>query len=290
MGAECTPQPDVFFNAIHGAGGEDGQLFSYLEMLKVPCTGAGRLALAASMDKWMAKQAWLAEGLTVTPFRAISENGWNMDRQGFIAQCLPLGLPLFVKPANAGSSIGIEKVKLPEDLPNAIDRAFKYDRRVLVEKGLDAREIEVAVLGGADPVASVPGEVLPAGEFYDFADKYLDGKSSTRVPAELPGNVAKSISEMARRAFMCLDGYGMARVDFFLEKGTDQIFLNELNAIPGFTSISMFPKLMEAAGVPYKDQLTKLIELAMERHGQMSAKQAAFSSGSGWFRPHEPKA
>jgi D-alanine-D-alanine ligase len=284
-GAENTPLPDVIFNAIHGAGGEDGQISGYLEMLKVPCTGAGRLALAAAMDKWMTKQVWQAEGLPVTPYMAISEYWWHTDQQAIIDQCLALGLPLFVKPANTGSSIGIEKVMQPKDLQKSIDYAFGYDRRVLVEKGLDAREIEVAVLGGADPIVSDPGEVLVAGEFYDFADKYLDGRSGTRVPADLPGEIAQTIREMARRAFLGIDGYGLARVDFFVERGTGQIYLNEINSIPGFTSISMFPKLMEAAGVPYKDQLSKLVELALERHGQMAGKRVAFDSGSEWFKP-----
>ena len=283
-GAEQTSAPDVIFNAIHGAGGEDGQIQGYLEMLKIPCTGAGRLCQGAAMDKWMAKRVWESEGLPVTPYLGITEDRWKLNPQGFIDQCLTLGTPVFVKPANSGSSIGIEKVTLAEDLKSAVDNAFRYDRRVLVEKGLDVREIEVAVLGGADPIVSMPGEVLVAGEFYDFADKYLDGKSQTQIPADLQDDMAQTIRNMALQAFLSLDGYGLARVDFFIERNTNHIYLNEINTIPGFTSISMFPKLIEAAGVPYKDQLTTLIGLAVDRHRQTSGKQVGFKSGSQWFR------
>jgi D-alanine-D-alanine ligase len=283
-GAEKMQKPDVFFNVIHGAGGEDGQIQGYLELLKVPYTGAGRLALGVAMDKLMAKKVWEADGLPVTPYVAITEDVWRQGVQGTIDQCLGLGLPLFVKPANTGSSIGIEKVKQASGLKSAIDNAFLYDRRVLVEKGLDVREIEVAVLGGGDPIVSIPGEVLVAGEFYDFADKYVDGKSKTQVPADISEVMTQTIRDMARKAFLSLDGYGLARVDFFVERGTNRIYLNEINAIPGFTSISMFPKLIEASGTPYRHQLTMLIELAMDRQRQLAAKQIGFKSGSDWFK------
>jgi len=283
-GAEQFHLPDVIFNMIHGADGEDGRVQGYLELLKIPYTGAGRLALAVSMDKWMAKRVWEAEGLPVTPYRAVSEESWNLDPQGFVDQCMALGLPLFVKPSNSGSSIGIEKAKSLDDLKKFIDKAFRYDRRVLVEKAVNAREIEVSVLGGENPTVSMPGEVLVAGEFYDFADKYVDGKSRTQVPADLPDDMSQKIRAMARRAFLNLDSYGLARVDFFVERDTDRIYLNELNAIPGFTSISMFPKLLEAAGVPYRDQITRLIDLALSRHRQMAEKQVSFKSGSEWYK------
>jgi D-alanine-D-alanine ligase len=283
-GAEAFPAPDVVFNAIHGAGGEDGRIPGYLELLKIPCTGAGRLGLAAAMDKWMAKRVWEAEDLPVTPYAATSEDAWDRDPGGFLDRCLSLGLPLFVKPANTGSSIGIAKVKRADGLRDAIKNAFRFDRRVLVEKGLDAREIEVAVLGGDDPLVSCPGEVLVAGEFYDFADKYTDGKSTTQVPADLPDDAARAIRDMAKRAFAALDGYGLARVDFFVEKGTGRIYLNEINSIPGFTGISMFPKLMEAAGVPYGEQLSMLIDLAIDRHRRAAGKLTGYRSGSEWFR------
>lgn len=282
-GAEGQPLPDVFFNAIHGAGGEDGQLQGYLEMLHRPYTGAGLLAMAAGMDKWITKRIWESEGLPVGPYVGLTEEQWHRDPESVLNSIRSLGLPLFVKPANTGSSIGIQKVKAFADLASAVEGALSFDRRVLVERGIDAREIEVAVLGGDEPFVSVPGEVLVAGEFYDFKDKYLDGKSSTVVPADLPGGLAERIRSQARAAFRSLDAYGMARMDFFLERGSSRIFLNEINLIPGFTNISMYPKLMEASGIPYPELLARLVELALARHRQMQGKQHGFESGSSWF-------
>ena len=282
-GAETAPLPDVFFNAIHGAGGEDGQIQGFLEPLHRPYTGAGLLAMAAGLDKWITKRIWESAGLPVVPYVGLTEEGWRRDPQGLLASLAPLGLPAFVKPANLGSSIGIEKIKNAADLPAALDRAFGFDRRVLVEQGLRVRELEVAVLGGDDPIASVVGEIIPAGEFYDFKDKYLDGKSVARIPAELPEGMANLVHRHAVDAFRALDAYGMARVDFFLDRDTGRLFLNEINFIPGFTSISMYPKLMEASGVPYGELLSRLIELAVERHAQKARKTRLFQSGSDWY-------
>ena len=283
-GAEETPLPDLFFNALHGAGGEDGQIQGYLELLHRPYTGAGLLAMAAGMDKWITKRLWESEGLPVVPYEGLTEERWNRDRGGCLAACAKLGLPLFIKPANLGSSIGVEKVKRTEDLPAALDRAFTFDRRVLVEQGLDVREIEVAVLGGDDPLVSQPGEIVVADEFYTFEDKYIAGKSHSEIPAQIPEELADLVRKLAARAFAAVDGYGMARVDFFLERASGRIFLNELNFIPGFTSISMFPKMMAASGVPYADLLTRLMDLAIARHAQTAPKQKGFQSGSDWFR------
>jgi len=283
QGAEETPLPDVFFNAIHGAFGEDGRLQGYLDMLKRPYTGAGLLGMAAGMDKWIAKRIWASEGIPQLPYVGLTEEAWQRDPQGLQREILALGLPVFVKPANAGSSIGIRKVKSPEELSSAVAFALSFDRRVVVEKGVDGREIEVAVLGGDDPVISIPGEVHVAGEFYDFNDKYIDGKSWTETHAKLPQGAAERIRALAREAFRSLDACGMARVDFFLERGTDAIFLNEINLIPGFTSISMYPKLMESSGVAYGELITRLIDLALERHRQMAGKQKGFESGSNWY-------
>jgi D-alanine-D-alanine ligase len=282
-GAESHPLPDLFFNAIHGATGEDGQLQGYLELLHRPYTGAGLLAMAAGMDKWITKRVWENEGLPVVPYLGVTEEQWKRDRGPVLRKASPLGMPLFVKPANLGSSIGVEKVKRADDLPEALDRAFAFDRRVLVEQGLDAREIEVAVLGGEDPFVSVPGEILVAGEFYDFKDKYLDGKSRAVVPADLPAETAERIRSHARAAFQAMDAYGMARVDFFLERRSGRLHLNEINLIPGFTSISMYPKMMEASGVPYRELLSRLVDLALARHAQMQAKQRSYTSGSDWY-------
>ncbi len=282
-GADEAPLPDVFFNALHGAGGEDGQIQGYLELLHRPYTGAGLLAMAAGMDKWITKGLWASEGLPVVPFVGLTEERWMRDRAACLAESAALGLPLFVKPANLGSSIGVEKVKRAEDLAPALDRAFTYDRRVLVELGLDVREIEVAVLGGDEPFISKPGEVIVADEFYTFEDKYIAGRSSTKIPADIPEELSDLIRKLAGRAFGVSDGYGMARVDFFLERGTGRVFLNELNFIPGFTSISMYPKMMAASGIPYEELLTRLIELALARHAQMKAKDRGFKSGTDWY-------
>ena len=283
-GAETAPLPDLFFNALHGAGGEDGQIQGYLDMLHRPYTGAGLLAMAAGMDKWITKRLWESEGLPVVPYVGLTEERWNRERGVCVAECAKLGLPLFVKPANLGSSIGVEKVKRAEDLAPALDRAFTFDRRVLVEQGLDVREIEVAVLGGDEPLVSKPGEVIVADEFYTFEDKYIHGRSRTEIPAQIPEELADLVRKLAAKAFAASDGYGMARVDFFLERLSGRIFLNELNFIPGFTSISMYPKMMAASGVPYAELLTRLIDLALARHAQTAAKQKGFQSGSDWFR------
>ena len=283
QGAEATPLPDLFFNAIHGAGGEDGQIQGFLEPLHRPYTGAGLLAMAATMDKWTTKRIWEAEGLPVVPYVGVTEEQWGRERQAVLERSLALGLPLFLKPANLGSSIGIEKVKEASQLGEALDRAFAFDRRVLVEQGLDVRELEVAALGGDDPTVSVVGEVKVAGEFYDFYDKYVNGRSVAVIPAELPPAVAEEVRDCAYRAYRALDCYGMARVDFFQDRPSGRIFLNEINLIPGFTSISMYPKLMEASGIPYGTLLERLVDLALERHRRQQAKRHDFQSGSDWF-------
>jgi D-alanine-D-alanine ligase len=276
-GAESAELPDVFFNAIHGAGGEDGQIQGFLEPLHRPYTGAGLLAMAAGLDKWITKRIWESGGLPVVPYAGLTEEEWKRGPGEVLRSLAALGMPVFVKPANLGSSIGIEKIKRPEDLSAALDRAFTFDRRVLVEQGLTVRELEVAVLGGDAPVASVVGEI------YDFKDKYLDGKSTTRIPAELPEGVANLVHQYAVEAFRALDAYGMARVDFFLDRSTGRLFLNEINFIPGFTSISMYPKMMEASGVPYAELLSRLVDLAIQRFEEKAKKTRLFQSGSTWY-------
>jgi D-alanine-D-alanine ligase len=283
QGAESTPLPDVFFNAIHGAGGEDGQIQGYLEPLHRPYTGAGLLAMAAALDKWITKRIWESDGLPVVPYQGLTEEYWRKAPEAVLRSLEALGMPVFVKPANLGSSIGIEKVGRAEDLPAALDQAFSFDRRVIVEQGLRARELEVAVLGGDDPLVSVPGEIIVAGEFYDFKDKYINGKSYAKIPAELPEGMANLITRHAVAAFRALDAYGMARVDFFLDRDTGRLFLNEINLIPGFTSISMYPKLMEASGIAYRELLGRLVDLAVARHAEKTAKNRFFQSGSQWF-------
>jgi D-alanine-D-alanine ligase len=282
-GGETAALPDVFFIAIHGAGGEDGRIQGYLELLQRPYTGGGVLALAAGMDKWIARQIWQSVGLATVPFLGITEGRWRKEPREVTDEARRLGSQLFVKPANLGSSIGVVKVKSEDALAPAIEQAFQFDRRVLVDTAIDAREVEVGVLGGDDLLVSVPGEVLVAEEFYTFHDKYVGGKSTTKVPADLPAERLDELRRAAALAFQSLDGYGMGRVDFFLCRKTGSLYLNEINFCPGFTDISMYPKLMETVGVPYADLVARLIDLALARHRQESTKVKNFSSGSTWF-------
>jgi len=282
-GGETAPLPDVFFTVIHGAGGEDGRIQGYFELLRRPYTGAGVLALAAGMDKWIARQIWQSAGLTTVPFMGMTEDDWRARPRELMDEARALGSPLFVKPANLGSSIGVVKVKSGDALAPAIEQAFRFDRRVLVDTAVDAREIELGVLGGDDVLVSSPGEVLVAEEFYTFHDKYVGGKSSTKVPADLSATQADELRRAAALAFRSLDGYGMGRVDFFLCRKTGIFYLNEINFCPGFTRISMYPQLMETVGVPYTELIARLIALALARHAQESTKMKNFSSGSDWF-------
>jgi len=203
----------------------------------------------------------------VGPYRVYLRRDWEQSPEQIRADVAThLRYPVFVKPCNLGSSVGITKVKRPEELDRAMDEAARFDRRIIVEQGIDAREIEVAVLGNDDPVASIPGEILPGAEFYDYTDKYFSDASQTRIPADLPDDLMEEFRRQAVIAFKAIDGSGMARVDFFLERGTNRILINEVNTIPGFTNISMYPKLWEATGIGYSELLDRLIQLALERH------------------------
>jgi D-alanine-D-alanine ligase len=219
------------------------------------------------MDKAVQKVLFAAAGLPVGPYEVVRDREWEEDREGVEARGLALGLPVFVKPAALGSSVGITKVTTADDLPAAVEEALSYGPKVLIEHGIEGgREIECSVLGNDDPVASVPGEILPAGEFYDYEAKYVDEHGATLdVPARLPAAVIEEIQRMAVTAFRAIDCSGMARVDFFL-RGRDELFVNEINTIPGFTTISMYPKLWEASGLSYRDLIDRLVELAVERH------------------------
>jgi len=275
-GAEQVPLPDVFFVAIHGAGGEDGTLQGYLELLHRPYTGAGVLALAAGMDKWIAKRLWESEGLPVVPWVGVTEERWAGERAAMLEASLRLGLPLFVKPANLGSSVGISKAKDRTGLARALDEAARYDRKLIVEQGIDAREIEVSVLGNDDPVTSVPGEIVPCREFYDYAAKYVEPDSELLIPAPLTPEQTMAVQQLAIQAFLAIDGAGMARVDFLLDRQSGEIFLNEINTIPGFTSISMYPKLWEASGLSFSSLVDRLVELALERHEDKSRSETSY--------------
>jgi D-alanine-D-alanine ligase len=233
----------------------------------VAYVGCGVLASAVGMDKGVMKAAFAAAGLPQVPYMLLRRHDWTQNQEGVIAEAeSALRYPMFTKPANAGSSVGVSKCRDREELHAGIALAATYDRRIIVEQGINVREIEVAVLGNDAPEASVCGEIVPANEWYDYADKYLDGRTGYLIPAPLDPAASDRIRRMAVDAFRAIDGAGLARVDFLLEKETGAVFLNELNTLPGFTAGSMYPKLWEASGLSYGALLDRLIELALERH------------------------
>lgn len=257
---------DVVFPILHGPFGEDGTIQGMLELAGIPYVGAGVLGSALGMDKAVQKVLFAAAGLPVVPHVVIHEREWEEDRQAALARVLELGLPVFVKPATLGSSVGITKVKRPDDLAAAVEDALSYARKAVIERSMEgAREIECAVLGNDEPVASVPGEIIPEAEWYDYRAKYVDEGTRLEIPARLPEGVAQEIQRKAVAAFQAIDCSGMARVDFFYRE-PDEIVVNEINTIPGFTHISMYPKMWEASGVSYPDLVDRLIDLAIERH------------------------
>ena len=259
---------DVVFPVLHGPYGEDGTIQGLLELANVPYVGAGVLASAVGMDKAVAKAVFAAHGLPIPDHVALTRRAWEADRAGWEARAIErLGLPLFVKPANLGSSVGISKVKAAGELGAAVDLAAEVDRRIVIEAAVaDAREIECAVLGNDEPEASVPGEVRPSREFYDYEAKSLDEGSELLIPAPLPPAQADQVRRLAIAAFRAIDGAGLARVDFLLARATGTLYLNEINTLPGFTTISMYAKLWAASGVDYSALLDRLIALAIERH------------------------
>jgi D-alanine-D-alanine ligase len=264
---EARPEVDVIFPVLHGTFGEDGTIQGLLELADVPYVGAGVLASSAGMDKDVMKRLFRDAGLPVVPWELVLRSEWEND-PGAVRRRIArrFRFPFFVKPANLGSSVGITKVHEPEELAGAMELAAQYDRKILVEKAIDAREIECAVLGNDNPEASVPGEVIPVNEFYDYEAKYIKEGSELLIPARLSPRQSKRVQELAVRAFKAIDCAGMGRVDFLLDRKSGRIFVLEINTIPGFTSISMYPKLWEASGVSYSKLLDRLIELALERH------------------------
>lgn len=276
---------DVVFPVLHGPFGEDGTIQGLLEMLQIPYVGCNVLASSTAMDKLQCKAIWEAAGLPVVPYIGFTRRAWEIEPKVIFADVeKKIGFPCFVKPANMGSSVGITKVKSSDDLQAAIDLAAKFDRRILVEKGLNVREIECAVLGNDESLVSAPGEVIVAGEFYDYFDKYVDGKSSTRVPADISDDLAVEIRELSLQAYKLLDCSGLSRVDSFIDLDSGDIYLNEINTMPGFTSISMYPKMIEAMGIPYPELLDKLIELGFERYEENRKNEIVFDSESDWFK------
>jgi D-alanine-D-alanine ligase len=264
---DSRPELDVIFPLLHGTFGEDGTVQGLLDLAGIPYVGAGVLGSAAGMDKDVMKRLFRDAGLPVVPWELVLRGDWQRDAAAVRRRIeKKLRYPLFVKPANLGSSVGISKVRKPRELPAAMDLAAQYDRKILVEKGISGREIECSVLGNDCPVASVPGEVIPVNEFYDYEAKYLKEGSELIIPARLSPRKTRQVQELAVRAFQAIDCAGMARIDFLMDGKMGKVYVNEINTIPGFTPISMYPKLWEASGLPYPKLLDRLIELALERH------------------------
>lgn len=269
---------DVVFPVLHGTYGEDGTVQGLLELAGVPYVGCGVVASAAAMDKAIAKDILKAHGLPVLPYVMIKRKIWQQAPEQVIAEVeSKLSYPVFVKPANLGSSVGISKVHERSELAPALGLAACYDRKLLVEQGIEAREIEVSVLGNDDPIASIPGEVVPSREFYDYRAKYIDDDSELLIPAPLDVEATQRVRQMALSAYKALDCAGMARADFLLDKVSGELWVNELNTIPGFTQISMYPKLWQATGISYTELIDRLIELAVERFEDKSQSETSYS-------------
>jgi len=260
---------DVVFPVLHGPMGEDGTVQGLLELAGAAYVGCGVAASAVGMDKALMKAAFAAAGLPLLPWLLVRRRDLEADKEAVCdAVEAQLRYPVFVKPANMGSSVGVGKAKDREGLRAAFAEAARYDRRIVVEQGIPAREIEVSVLGNEHPEVSVPGEIVPSGEWYDYAAKYLDGASQERIPAPIDAELAEQVRELAGLAFLAIDGSGLARVDFLLDKESGELWLNEVNTMPGFTPISMYAKLWAASGLPYPRLLDRLVELALERAGR----------------------
>jgi D-alanine-D-alanine ligase len=260
---------DVIFPVLHGPMGEDGTVQGLMELAGVPYVGCGVLASSVGMDKAMMKAAFAAARFQLLPWLLVRRADWEREGEHTIAEIeARLRYPMFVKPANMGSSVGITKASERASLERGIAEAARYDRRIVVEQGINAREIEVSILGNDDVLASVPGEVVPSNEWYDYQAKYLGGESRILIPAPIAPALAEQAREMAIRAFKSIDGAGLARVDFLLDRETETLYLNELNTMPGFTSVSMYAKMWDATGLSYSELLDRLIELALERHSK----------------------
>lgn len=275
---EVFAKLDVVFPLLHGSFGEDGTLQGLLELSDLAYVGAGVLGSALGMDKGAFKDIMRAYQIPVVGYIIVTRNEIEADVQGILRRATALAdFPLFVKPANLGSSVGVTKCLSVSDLLEGLREAARYDRRVLIEQGINAREIEVSVLGNEDAQVSIPGEIIPSREFYSYEAKYLDGASQLLIPAPIPEEISRQVQELALRAYHAIDCAGMARVDFLLEKeasqpnGLPRIYLSEVNTIPGFTQISMYPKLWEASGIPYVELIDRLVTLALERKRQREA-------------------
>jgi D-alanine-D-alanine ligase len=276
--SSASERVDLIFSVLHGPYGEDGTVQGLLELADIPYVGAGVAASAISMDKDLMKIIFKQRDLPILKWITIKRKEWQKDKEKILSLVQDdFEYPLFVKPTNLGSSVGITKVHKKEELEKAIDLASSYDRKILIEEGAEeVREIECGVLGNDEPQASVVGEVKPAGEFYDYDSKYIDKETQLIVPADLPDGVSQEVQEIALRAFKAVDAAGMARVDFFVSKKENKIYLSEINTIPGFTSVSMYPRLWEASGVSYSELIDRLIHLALERHQDKKQNKVSY--------------
>lgn len=269
---------DIVFPVLHGSFGEDGTLQGLLEMADVTYVGAGVLGSAVGMDKALFRDVMLANNIPVVDSILILRSNIETDIDDAILRAESMSnYPLFVKPANLGSSVGVTKCHTRSDLIEGLMEAAQFDRRVLVQKAINAREIEVSVLGNDSPIASIPGEIIPSREFYSYEAKYIDDESELLIPAPIDGETADFARELALKAYKAIDCSGMARVDFFLEKDTGELFVNELNTIPGFTKISMYPKLWNASGITYPELINRLIDLALERKSDRDRTSRRYS-------------
>jgi D-alanine-D-alanine ligase len=270
---------------LHGTYGEDGTMQGFFEILNTAYVGAPVMGSSMAMDKVIAKQIWGAYGLPVAPYTSFFIHEWKQNPQQYMEAIMKyLHLPCFVKPANLGSSVGISKVKTESELAKAIDLAFTFDRKIIVEKGLHVRELECAVLGNENAKPSRVGEILVGGEFYDYNDKYINGVSKTQIPADISSKTEKEAQNIALQAFHALNLRGLARVDIFMEMETNKLYLNEINTMPGFTSISMYPKLWMNMGLTFEELIDSLIMYAFEEFNAKQNINTTFTSQSDWYK------
>jgi len=276
--ASLSQQVDVVFPLVHGTYGEDGCLQGLLELANLPYVGASVLASAVGMDKIIMKSVFQASGLPVVEYIGILRSEWEHS-PATVTEAIAdrLGFPCFVKPSNLGSSVGISKVRARVELPAALNFAAEFSSRIIAERGIDAREIECGVLGNDQAAASVVGEVAPARDFYDYAAKYMDTETRFDIPARLDEETIRQVRDLSLRAFAAVGASGMARVDFFVDRDSGKVFINEINTIPGFTSMSVYPRLWAASGVQYAELIDRLIQLAIERHADMARNRTRYA-------------
>lgn len=280
-GAPVLGELDVVFPVLHGTFGEDGTVQGLLELAGVPYVGSGVLGSSLGMDKAVQKALWRGMGLPIVDWVTLTRREIERDAHAVAERAeREIGFPCFTKPANLGSSVGVSKARTRQELLAGLASAARYDAKVLVERGVDARELEVSVLGNHDLVASVVGEVLPGAEFYSYNAKYVDDTSSVVIPADIPESTADEVRRIAMAAFRSIDAAGLARVDFFLDRRSGQLYLNEVNTLPGFTRISMYPKLWQASGLPFPALVDRLVQLALERHAERARNDTNYAAGA----------